>query len=304
MAILGNFNSNDVWSDVDDTDSIVNYDDNGGSQDRWLYEFGVEANTKLSRTWQDYQSEFWNLDGLRHVVEPYINYTFIGDPNQDKDYLYFFDNIDRYDEVNAVRVGTRQRLQTRREGKIHTFVQMDTFVDYYFATEDDYVSHEGQIGTRFEFLPNDKLSFWFDTLIDYSNWELSTLAAGTTIRGDNDKWRLKIAYLFRDHFQDRYHVSMGSNLTEIYAQTIPAMYDEHHNIRTTFNLQLNEITDFEMRHYFDIDSGELGRQSYEVSREFECWITSLRLEESRGEVELLLLLTLKGIGSLHAGAGG
>ena len=56
---------------------ITNYDDNGGSVFRLLGEIGFEANFKAYNTNHDYKSEYWEIDGLRHVVQPYVNWNWI-----------------------------------------------------------------------------------------------------------------------------------------------------------------------------------------------------------------------------------
>lgn len=65
-------------------------------------EIGVEASTKIYNSWQDVRSSFLALDGLRHVIRPYINYTLIPKPNVKRDHLYYFDDIDRIDEQHFI----------------------------------------------------------------------------------------------------------------------------------------------------------------------------------------------------------
>ena len=91
---------------------LHNYDDKGKAKLRFAGEIGVEASTKIYNSWQDVRSSFLALDGLRHVIRPYINYTLIPKPNVKRDHLYYFDDIDRIDEQHFIRFGLENRLQT------------------------------------------------------------------------------------------------------------------------------------------------------------------------------------------------
>ena len=114
------------------------YDDNGGSRVRFVGELGLQANTKISRTWQDVRSYWLGLDGLRHVVIPYINYTYIPKPSVSRDYLYYFDDIDRIEEQNFVRLGVINRLQTRRGNTLANYFVMENYWDLFLEQKKGY----------------------------------------------------------------------------------------------------------------------------------------------------------------------
>jgi lipopolysaccharide assembly outer membrane protein LptD (OstA) len=60
--------------------TVVNYDAKGGGKVRFIGEVGLEAVGKISRSWLNFRNVYWRLDGLRHVIEPYMNYTYIPEP--------------------------------------------------------------------------------------------------------------------------------------------------------------------------------------------------------------------------------
>lgn len=285
---------------ITDTTPVTNYLDGGGSAGRTLFELGLETSFKTSRTWFNHEVPQLGLDGLRHIAEPYMNYTFISNPDEDHDNLYWFDEIDRIDDVNFVRVGIQNRLQTRRHKRIYTFLRTDTFVDYYISPETDQ-PEAGDIGQSVEFAPKQGLVVNAKVLVDYDNWDTSVIDAGVRL-GDIEKLAVRIGYLFRDKYQTRYNYSMGSDLTSIGpVYTNPTTFGENHNIRITFDWQVAHNTHLQTEHYFDLDQGELTAQSYELSREFRCWITSLKVEEDGENVNVLVVLTMKGVGHLRAG---
>ncbi len=114
------------------------YDDNGGSRVRFVGEVGLQVNTKISRTWQDVRSYWLELDGLRHVMIPYINYTYIPRPSVSRNHLYYFDDIDRIEEQNFVRLGLINRLQTRRDNALTNYFVMENYWDLFLEQKSGY----------------------------------------------------------------------------------------------------------------------------------------------------------------------
>ena len=51
------------------------------NEDRWVFNTGAEASTKASQTWPGVRNDFLQVDGLRHIVEPSVNYVYIPRPN-------------------------------------------------------------------------------------------------------------------------------------------------------------------------------------------------------------------------------
>ena len=129
--------SNGVVSTSTST-NIVTQD--GGSELRHILELGLESSFKAFRVVHD-QPLWGNYVGLRHVVEPFANYTYIPDPNVRPKELHQFDRIDRLDEVNEIRFGVRNKLQTKRNGRIHDLVDGVVSTAYHLdldASDDDF----------------------------------------------------------------------------------------------------------------------------------------------------------------------
>ena len=42
---------------------------------------GREVSFKLSRLWSNARNKFWDADGIRHIIEPSVNYAFVPDPS-------------------------------------------------------------------------------------------------------------------------------------------------------------------------------------------------------------------------------
>lgn len=84
----------------------------GGADGRFLPEIGMETSFKAFGILHNDVTAVGH--GLRHVAEPFANYTFIPEPDLTPDRIYQFDSIDRLNERHDIRFGVRNKFQTRR----------------------------------------------------------------------------------------------------------------------------------------------------------------------------------------------
>jgi len=119
---------------------------NKGAVFRAVGNYGIEASAKFSRTFEKIQSRWLGLDGLRHVVQPYVNYSGVYNFGPGPSDIYQFDRVvestqllplnfpqftavDSIDTWNIVRIGARQRLQTRRNNSTIQWLTLDSYMD-------------------------------------------------------------------------------------------------------------------------------------------------------------------------------
>jgi lipopolysaccharide assembly outer membrane protein LptD (OstA) len=250
------------------------------AQDREVFNTGVEFSTKASRLWEGVQSRFWELDGLRHIVEPSVNYVYVPRPNRPPpelpplDYevpttrllpIEFpdYNAIDSIDTTHAVRLTLRNRLQTKRGLGIANVVHWALYSDWRIQPR------PGQ-GT-FSDLFSD---------LDLQPWRWLTLASETRYSLDdhlwkelnhsisflpNDKWSVLVGHRYlRD---DLAGVGFGNNL----------IYDQLY-------YRFNENWGVRASHYYDIRTGLLQEEQYSLYRDFRSWTAafSLRFREDLG----------------------
>ena len=108
-----------------------NYDRKGGANIRWASELGAELSTKIHGTWSDVRNRVLLLDGLRHVMRPYVNYTFLSTSNLGRRHIYYFDEIDRIEGQSFFRIGVENRLETRDGDKLRELLRLENFIDVY-----------------------------------------------------------------------------------------------------------------------------------------------------------------------------
>lgn len=118
---------------------------------RLLGQVGLDVKATLFGSW-DYQNEFWGINGLRHVMQPSLQYRYIPQaengtniiPKIDRlaafeNYLVPIDlgdkrNLDDLHESSTLRLGIENALQTRHpEYGSLDLLKVDFFQDYRFS---------------------------------------------------------------------------------------------------------------------------------------------------------------------------
>jgi LPS-assembly protein len=114
---------------------------------RTVFNTGVGASAKASQLWVGATNSFLQLDGLRHIFEPSVNYVYVPKPSVAPAQLPQFDyalpsllllpvqfpdynNIDSVDSENVVRIGVRNTLQTKRAGQLDRLLDWNLVMDW------------------------------------------------------------------------------------------------------------------------------------------------------------------------------
>lgn len=273
---------------------VISYDANGGSRLRLAGETGFEISTKFYRTWaeNEVQSEAWNIHGLRHIVQPYLNYTLAPRPSIDRDNIYAFDAIDRLIEQNFIRLGVNQRLQTRRSNQIYTLASMETYGDFHFVKEEGF-SNLGDFGTRLTINARNNLRFWASLKADMGEMALNRAELGVSL-GDPKSLKINLSYFFQNSYDSRTVYSMGSSLVDFAGDsTFARHFGRNQGVRLGLGFPINAKTYARIGYEFDFVEKQFARQTYEIERDLHCWIGALRLEQEANNTSLMLILTLK-----------
>ena len=141
----------------------------GGEAFRSVFNAGLEGSFKFSRAWDQAQNRVLGLDGLRHIVQPFFNFSYVSTPNVDPATILQFDraqpttklnpidfpqytSIDAIDNWTVARVGVRNRLQTRRDDLTVSWLELETFVDVNFDNPFDRTDYSN-VFNRLRFTP-------------------------------------------------------------------------------------------------------------------------------------------------------
>ncbi len=289
-----------------ESDAIVtNYDHKGGGKFRVVGEFGLEANTKVYQSWQDTKNAFLQLDGMRHVLEPYVNYTYIPDPTVDRKNLYYFDDIDRIDSQNFARLGMLNRLQTRRGPyggeQIYNWMSMENYWDYHFQRTDGF-KNVGDFCTKFNFNPFEDTSI--TSLLSLDAGQNNPHDGPTVRNGQNvsrkgisgdliNKWEFMVkykiiqdfnvnfGYVYQDYYRTQSAYSMGSTLTQM---DTGSAFDQDYNTRIQtlvfgfdhpFTMDRTLKGAYEI--FYDFEAGYIREIRSKLVKTLHCWELALEL---------------------------
>lgn len=272
----------------------------GGSleeQRREVFHAGMEANFRASRTYNAITNRFWSIRGLRHIVQPSINYAYIPEPSTLPSMLPRLDgelpslwqlplqfpdynSIDSIDAQNILRLGLRNKLQTKRgpNNTVQSFVAWNLFADWSINHQPTQTS---DLNSDLDLYPRDWMSL--RSFIRYSldkgdfrlaNHQITLLP--------NDVWSLTFGHLYlRD--EPMYPVSWGEG-NNVFYNTLYYRFDENWGVR--------------LSHQFEARDGTLEEQSYTVYRDFRSWTGafSFRVRDERDNPQdytLAAILSLK-----------
>jgi hypothetical protein len=270
---------------------------------------GVEASFKFSKAFEQVQSRAWGLDGLRHVVQPYMNASFVYTDRDPTEILQFdrlnrstqpppldfpqFNTIDSIDNWSIIRLGIRNRFQTRRDNLTFNWLELDTFFDLNIDRPDFGALIQDDSGTfsnvfnRLRWLPLPWVSFQLDSqvpLLDDGFVQVNTTTTFMVTR--NAQFSIGNRYI------------SGSN-----------QFQNSNLLNVGGYFRLGENWGFSFREQYEFEDSVLEAQSYTVHRDLSSWVASLGflIRDNGGgptngdpkEYGLLLTFTLKDIPGVH-----
>lgn len=247
---------------------------------RAVFNTGAELAFKASRLWADKRSKFWDVDGLRHIVQPTVNYVYVPRPNVRPPRLPQFDPIlptlrllpiefpefnaiDAIDAENTFRFGLRNRLQTKRDG------QLDDLLDWALYTDWHVNRRAGQgtfadVFSDLDFRPRRWITFTSENRYDADNGHWLQAYHTLTLE-PNNVWSASLGHRYlRDDFARG--LGAGNNL-----------------ILSTIYCRLNENWGLRASHLFEARDGTLEEQYYTVYRDLRSWTSALtfRIRDNR-----------------------
>ena len=265
------------FTDYGETDglSVTNRE-----QQRWVFNTGAEVSFKASRIWNGAQSRLLDVDGLRHIIEPSVNYVFVPRPNKAPPQLPQFDSelpslrllpvdfpdynsIDSIDSQNVLRLGLRNKLQTKRKNDVENLFNWQVFTDWRIKPRPDQ-------GT-FSDVYSD---------IDFKPRSWITLSSETRFDMDDRRWR---------EANHTLTLSPGTRWSWVvghrYLRSDPTLGSDSGNntILSSLYYRLNENWAARLQHRFEARDGQLEEQYYTVYRDFRSWTAGVtfRVRESR-----------------------
>jgi hypothetical protein len=243
---------------------------------RGVFDTGAEVTAKASRLWPGAQSDFFEVDGIRHIFEPSIGYTYVPSPNaygtnQIPQFDYQlpslrllpntfpdYNSIDSIQSENAFRFGLHNKLQTKREGKVVNLVDWNVYGDWNVRPNHNQTTYS-DLYSDLAFSPR----YWL-TVQSQLRYEIQ-----------DGLWRLSQNTVTL-HPQKYWSWTVGQMYVRQDLSSSPTSLGPGENLFTSsFLFRLNENWGMRAFHYFDAMSGTLREQDYALYRDMRSWTGAL-----------------------------
>lgn len=265
-----------------------------GSDVKPLFHAGFDLSMRFSRVWDQAKLRAIGVDQIRHIFQPYVNYSYLhADPI---DGLFGIDRlapttrprpidvplftaIDGLSSWNVARVGMYNFLQTKRDQSTHNYLGLNTFIDVFFddpefdrrisnLVNDFYWNPLPWLALSIESqIPIDDNPNNFNELITNLNW----------MPTDFLRWTIS-------------HQLLSDN---------PIFVDSN-RLQSRVFTRFNDNWGFSMNHVYEFDDSTMEYQSYNIHRDLASWSVSFgglirdnRDGERKKEYGLVLTFTLK-----------
>lgn len=264
-----------------------------GSQERGILHAGLDLSAKFSKVWSNVHSDTWGLDGLRHVVQPYVNYSYLnadpieGLPTIDRltattrprpiD-VPLFTAIDDLSSWDIARVGVKQVLQTKRDDTTYNWLSLNSYFDIFFQDPDK------------EF--DRKLSnFYNDLYWQPLPWLRVNLDAQFPLgnaKGNFTEINPSISWMPAKFFNWTVGLAYLNNDPDFANSSL---------ITSRVYMRLTENWGLTMNHIYEATSHQMEYQSYSVSRDLSSWVVSagglVRAINDTHDFGVVLMFSLK-----------
>jgi len=271
---------------------------------RGVFNTGVGTSLKASQLWSGATNSTLQLNGLRHIIEPSMNYVFVPDPSTPPGQLPQFDaeqpsllllpvtfpdynDIDSIDSQNVIRFGLRNTLQTKRDGVLDNLLSWNVQLDWRLDPKADQ-STFNDLYSVMAFRPRTWLTLESQTRNDINNGKLN-LAFEQLTFAPNDRWSWGLGYWYLRSGQ-------WGNST----------WTENNTITSTVFVRIGDNWGARMTDNYNIVTSRLQEQFYSIYRDLRSWTSALTFrvtndEGSTPDFTVAFTLSLKAAPSVGLG---
>ena len=226
---------------------ITHYTDALGGKDtytRTLGEVGFDARLLASGAF-DIKSQVWEIDGLRHLIEPKLSYRYAPEAATGRAYIPPIDrrvfstylpplsigdsrNLDDLTALNTLRLSFNNTLQTRdRSYGSRNLASLNFAADYRFDNVPGR-RHLSDIYTAFAVTPAPWLKW--EVFHRFDPHALNQQELNTAVElVDQEWWSLRLATHFLKNNYEEYYLEYRQRLNEVYDITALWRYDARHS---------------------------------------------------------------------------
>jgi len=265
-----------------------------GDQDRTTFHAGVDTSFKVSRVYPEMMSEAFGINELRHITQPYVNYSFVSADAPVDGFatridrltpstrlrpldLPLFTAVDDIQNWNIARTGMVNRLQTKRNEGTFGWLELNTFFDTYLD-DPEFDRDFSNLFNNLTWYPLPWLTAIVNSQIPVFNQETDFTEVTSAL-----------------NFMPWQNFQFG--IGNYYLSDHPFFLDSNQISLTTYT-RLGENWGFSTVHRFEASDSTLEIQQYQVHRDLAAWTASFGgiVRDNRGgddEWGVVMSFTLK-----------
>lgn len=231
------------------------------NQWRDIFYAGTDISTRFFRIY-DVKAKFLGVEvnQLRHIVNPVINYSYIHQPSISSSDLNNFDEIDSINKQNTAHIALENKLQTKRLGQSIDLVSHILSSDYFFEGRPVGGHFSDMLKSQLEIRPREGFRIDVETDVDRIKGQLT--ANNTDFYYDN---------------KDKYSIGLGHRYQK----------DINNQLTSELNYRFNPLWKIKVYERFELLGGGLKEQQYVLSRDLHCWLMEVSYHVDRGRGETI-----------------
>jgi len=245
---------------------VTRRNEGGGTpRGRIAIPFGINTSRTLSRTYSVY-NKFLNINRLRHIMVPELLLNFTPIVTQDPEDLNQFDGIDALDTYQSIKLGLRNRLQTKRGEKTVDVVDLYTRINFFPGNAGLQRKRDDYIDWYFKIKLTDNIS-----ILSEGN-EFNLRKGGVDILNtsllyvNSPKWRFSIGNRYVDNISSTVLFNSTLALNEKWSVGLTQQYA----FRTEEKDAIGRGNDFENKSLYSAAT---------VTRYFHDWVATMSLSQ-------------------------
>ncbi|MGH7976171.1 MAG: LPS assembly protein LptD [Limisphaerales bacterium] len=252
-----------------------------GEAYRAVFNTGIGASFKASQLWTGATNSLLEINGLRHIIEPSVNYVYVPNPSTPPTQLPQFDSqlpslellpvqfpdyndIDSIESENVIRFGLRNTLQTIRDGQLDNLLDWNLMLDWNLTpnarTNAIFLQPQKTFDDLYSdltFKPRSWISLESQTRYDINSDNLNFTFEQLEFT-PNDRWSWGLGYWYL-------RGGIWGN----------GDWDGNNFITSTMFYRLNDNWGFRATHDFNAQDGRLQEQFYTIYRDMRSWTGAL-----------------------------
>ncbi len=217
------------------------------------------------------RSDWLEIDKLRHVITPSVDYIFVNNPSVYYEDVYQFDKIDKIQRENYFALNLRNQLQTkryRRSGEM-SWTLADLILSTPLYTKPDRDNDGrliGNLDTHLEIIPFSYIGLDLDNKYNTYDNRFIENSLDIWVKPEDDWW-VTFSHYYRRQ-KDRNLVG-----AEVY-------------------LRINPLWAFKVYGRYDTVAGQFDQETVTIYRDLHCWTSYLQFVRREDENEYSIYLAL------------